>query len=53
MFTTGSNVANIKYDFINSFIQYYLLENSKKTIDDIQKQVNTQLTVYHHYSVRF
>lgn len=44
MFTTGSNVANIKYDFINSFIQYYLLENSKKTIDDIQKQVNTQLT---------
>lgn len=44
MFTTGSNVANIKYDFINFFIQYYLLENSKKTIDDIQKQVNTQLT---------
>lgn len=44
MFTTGSNVANIKYDFINSFIQYYLLENSKKTIDDIQKQVNAQLT---------
>lgn len=44
MFTTGSNVANIKHDFINSFIQYYLLENSKKTIDDIQKQVNTQLT---------
>lgn len=43
MFATGSNVANIKYDFINSFIQYYLLDNSKKSIEDIQNQVNTQL----------
>lgn len=43
MFTTGSNIANIKYDFIDSFIQYYLLDNSNKGIDEILTQVNAQL----------
>ena len=43
MFTTGSNIANIKYDFINSFIQYYLLGETDKTIDEILAQVNSQL----------
>ena len=43
MFTTGSNIANIKYDFINSFIQYYLLEETDKTNEEILAQVNRQL----------
>lgn len=43
MFTTGSNIANIKYDFINSFIQYYLLGETNKTNDEILAQVNRQL----------
>lgn len=43
MFTTGSNIANIKFDFINSFIQYFLLENSNQTIDEITVQVNKHL----------
>lgn len=42
MFSTGSNVANIKYDFINSYIQYCLLYKDAG-ITEISDYVNEQL----------
>lgn len=43
MFSTGGDIANIKYDFINSYIQYCLLEKGLSSLDEIANYVNSQL----------
>ena len=45
IFSTGSNVADIKYDFLNSHIQLFLYDKNNANLDDIANYINSQLNV--------
>ncbi|MDD4157733.1 MAG: hypothetical protein PHY08_14310 [Candidatus Cloacimonetes bacterium] len=48
IFSTGSNVADIKYDFINSHIQLYLFDKKAATLDEILNYINSTLNTNLH-----
>jgi hypothetical protein len=48
IFSTGGNVAEIKYDFINSHIQLFLYDKKTATFDEILNYVNSTLNSNFH-----